>query len=177
MKRIFLIIAVTTTLVTTSCKQEYENWYSAAYELSGEWIVTVTAVDANGAVVYEDDELFGIGSFELTTYNTAANSATEMWIDDNYHFWEFKVKTGINVDSKTFNVNNAGNTYYDDPSDCLVTIKDGKILPGAATSPGGNPTDSIVFIVSFSDDPYPGMFGYDAYRISGYRKTGFLEDE
>jgi len=170
MKKILLIIAVTAALVTASCKQEYENWYSAAYELSGEWVVTYDGVDEDGNVTEEDP--WGLGHFQLLTYNTAANSADTMWIDDDYNSWEFKVKTGINVNAKTFSVTEGEDLY----NGALVTITNGKILPGAATTPTGSPADSIVFTVVFDDDPYVGTY-WDAIRISGYRKTGFLEDE
>ena len=55
--------------------------------------------------------------------------------------------------------------------DITVNIANGKILPGAATSSGGNVTDSIYFQIEFSDDP--GTL----YDVAGYRRTGFLEDE
>jgi hypothetical protein len=39
------------------------------------------------------------------------------------------------------------------------------------------PADSIVFTVSFDDDNYPEQLGYAAYRIAGYRYTGFAGDD
>lgn len=72
---------------------------------------------------------------------------------------------------------------------CNITITDGKILKGAATTPSGMPADSIVFYVEFDDDytqldeesdevEYtPTAFGFKNYRISGYRYTGFTNDD
>ena len=43
---------------------------------------------------------------------------------------------------------------------CNITITDGKIMKGAATTPSGMPADSIVFYVEFDDD-------YSENRITG----------
>ena len=69
---------------------------------------------------------------------------------------------------KVTNVAIAGETF---------TLTNGKILKGAATTPSGMPADSIVFEVKFSDDKYPATYGYDRYRVSGYRYTGLVNDE
>ncbi|MDR3188200.1 MAG: hypothetical protein LBT94_03325 [Prevotellaceae bacterium] len=160
----------------TSCEKE-EAGGTATEAMAGEWYVTAVAVDESGEVVYEDEDLFGIGHFHLDTYNTSANTSTEMWIDDNTNFWEFKVKIKVDLASKTFGATDAQNAHYDNPEDCLVTITNGKILYGAATTPSKMPADSIVFNVTFSDDDYPAQYGYASYRISGYRYTGFENDD
>jgi hypothetical protein len=178
MKKIFLYaIALAAGLFSaTSCEKE-EIGGAATEAMAGEWYVTAAAVDDNGEVVYEDADLFGIGNFHLDTYNAASNSATEMWIDDNMNFWEFKARITVDLSAKTFSATDAQNERYDNPEECLVTISNGKILPGAATTPSKMPADSIVFNVSFSDDSYPASYGYAQYRVSGYRYTGFKDDE
>ena len=70
---------------------------------------------------------------------------------------------------------------------CNITITDGKILKGAATTPSGMPADSIVFYVEFDDDYTlddegnvvyaPEYYGFKNYRVSGYRYTGFTNDD
>lgn len=175
MKKIFFSIFVTISIILlfSSCKKE-EIGGTATEAMAGEWYVRLDAVDAQGKVVYTGEDLFGLGYFHLDTYNTAANSTTEMWIDDNTNFWEFKTK--INVDLNTFSfqsIDNAPNTY----SDITLNIKEGKILPGAAKTPSGMPSDSIMFTVTFSDDKYPQQLGYHAYKIGGYRYTGFAVDD
>lgn len=174
MKKILLIIAAG-VLMAACAKDEIGG--AATEALAGEWYVTAVAIDGNGEVVYDAAELFGIGHFHLDTYNTSSNSATEMWIDDNGSFWEFKTKMSVDLASKTFQTADAPNAYYPNPEDCLITITNGKILNGAATTPGKMPADSIVFHVSFSDDSYPGMYGYTQYRIAGYRYTGLVNDD
>jgi len=42
-------------------------------------------------------------------------------------------------------------------------------LEGEATTPSGMPADSIVFFVNVQGD--------DTYKIAGFRRTGFAEDE
>jgi hypothetical protein len=173
-KTVLYTIALAATLFIAACEKE-DIGGAASEAMAGEWYVTAAAIDGNGDVV--DEDFFGIGRFHLDTYNTASNGTTEMWIDDNTNFWEFKIKIKIDLAAKTFQATDVPNEYYSDPEDCLVTISNGKILPGAATTPGKMPADSIVFNVSFSDDPYPAAYGYAEYRISGYRYTGFVNDD
>ncbi|GHT78695.1 hypothetical protein AGMMS50262_21600 [Bacteroidia bacterium] len=185
MKKIFLIITVIGAFIATSCEHEYENWYSADYELSGEWVVTVQQSVDEYLYIFEDegampnpanieswewDDIYGTGVTSVLTYNSAANIPTELIVDDNHTFWDYKVKVKANNDVKTFEIDETPNLAYDD---CDVSIIGGKVLKDAATTPSGNPADSIVFYVKFSDDSY----GFTYMKVSGFRKTGFTEDE
>lgn len=129
---------------------------TATQAVAGEWWVT-----------------FSLGGEDLTGYtltttsNTAANSTNEFLVTDNANQWDYKVKCPLNLDAKSFGGADLQNLSYD----IKVAITDGKILPGAATSSGGNVTDSIYFKIEFSDDPGT------VYEVAGYRRTGFLEDE
>jgi hypothetical protein len=174
MKKILLYTAILISglFFITSCEKE-EIGGTSTVAMAGEWYVTGIAVDADGNVVYGDDDLFGLGHFHLDTYNTADNNSTEMWIDDNENFWEFKAKISVDLNTMTFQAAEAQNEYYD----MQVTVSEGKIIPGAATTPSGMPADSIVFLVNFSDDTYPEDFGFASYRIAGYRYTGFSLDD
>jgi hypothetical protein len=51
-----------------------------------------------------------------------------------------------------------------------VTVREGKILPGAATTLSGLPADSIFLALEFSDDPG------NVYFYTGIKYTGQLED-
>lgn len=170
MKKFFILILLA-FVVFQSCKKD-DIGGTATEAAAGEWFVTADAIKADGSIFEED--LFGLGHFLLATYNTSDNSTDKLWIDDNKNFWEFKGVTKVDVNALTFsgdNVNNvsiAGETF---------TITNGKILKGAATTPSGMPADSIVFEVKFSDDTYPAKYGYDRYRIGGYRYTGLTNDE
>ncbi|WP_339735453.1 lipid-binding protein [uncultured Sunxiuqinia sp.] len=174
MKNLFLytVLLISGLFFVTSCEKE-EIGGTATESMAGEWYVTGVAVDADGNIVYSDDDLFGLGHFHLDTYNTSANNTTEMWIDDNENFWDFKAKISVDLNTMTFQASDAQNEYYD----MQVTVSDGKIMLGAATTPSGMPADSIVFLVNFSDDTYPEDFGFDSYRIAGFRYTGLTGDE
>jgi len=173
MKKLFLYAAVlfSSLLFITSCEKD-KIGNTATEKMAGEWYVTVVGVDADGKVVYEDADLYGIGKFHLDTYNTSSNSTTEMWINDNANFWDFKTKINVDLNTMTFQATDAQNESYDSK----LTISDGKILYGAATTPSGMPGDSIVFKVTFSDDTAPADYGFAAYRIAGFRYTGFTKD-
>ena len=75
--------------VLAGCEKD-EIGNTATEALAGEWKVTVDAVDEGGNVIAEDFN--GIGHILMNTYNTAANTPTEMYVDDIGHFWEDKVR-------------------------------------------------------------------------------------
>lgn len=139
-------------------------------EMTGDWYVQL---------LVDGEDVYGIGYYLLSTYNTSANNGNEMWIDD-HELWPFKVKASVNVSAKTFEGSGLENEYsYEDELEDgtevdvfpIVTITSGQIIKGGATTSGGNPSDSISFTIEFSDDP--GTI----YTIEGYKRTGFLEDE
>ncbi len=138
-----------------SCQKEELVGGTATKDMAGDWFV----------------QLDGEGPFyHFSTYNTAANSSTEMFIDDLETFWQMKGKVSINQSNMTFSGADVSNTYYDSK----FTLTDGVILKNAAKAAGSKTsTDSISFKVTFSDDDPVGT----VYTFSGYKRTGFLEDE
>jgi len=169
-KAIYLLMCVGVLLLASSCEKD-EVGETATVALAGEWYVTVDGVDASGNVLHED--VYGTGHMLMYTYNTAANNTGELYVDDQGNFWEYKVRAKSDINALTFNTGGAvGNEYYD----CNVTIEDGKVLLGAATTPSGAPADSISFYITFSDDDnVPGA--YSKLKVAGYRYTGFAADE
>lgn len=120
---------------------------------------------------------------EIITSNTAANTDTEMLITDP--FWNEKYKVKVDLSTMTFSAGEIVNEPYTplmvNPKDIQKTYSNGgapvvlggKVLKGAATAPvSGMKTDSIVFYVKYADDYGPDMY----YRMSGYLKTGYTED-
>ncbi len=174
MKKIFynFIYLLLFAFILSSCEKD-EIGGTATEEMAGEWYVTVVAVDADDNVLYEDEDLYGMGYIHLDTYNTSSNSTSEMWIDDNENFWEFKNKVNIDLKNLTFEIDSADNEYYD----MKVHIENGRILKGAATTPSGSVADSIVFNITFDDDGYIAAGYWHAYRIAGYRYTGLTNDD
>lgn len=132
--------------------------------------------------------------YEFRTFNTAANNTTEMWLEDA-SFWATQTKVNVDLANKTFEApgtltqeaneveTSAGvytvlSAYTNSGNDiaygCGVVIMGGKILKDAAHAPGsGMQTDSIVFYIKYNDDYNENMY----YRVSGYRKTGYTEDD
>lgn len=161
-----------------SCEKD-EIGGTATESLAGEWYVTVDAVDNQGNTVYTAEELLGLSKFLLNTYNTSANVASQMWVDDKGNFWGFKVKATSDVQNLTFTTDGevTNTTQSKDGSYCKVNIEGGKMLPKAGLTPHGTVADSIVFYVSFDDDPYPAMYGYSKYKVSGIRYTGLTQDD
>ncbi|MCS2850460.1 hypothetical protein NXX05_24180 [Bacteroides thetaiotaomicron] len=49
------------------------------------------------------EDPFGAGHLQMSTYNTASNSETEVWLDDLGNFWEYKkLKVNVNYAARTF---------------------------------------------------------------------------
>ena len=181
MKKIVYLFAA--VLLFASCEKE-EIGGTATEAMAGQWTVHVDAVDENGDVVFTGEEIFGIGEFLLLTYNTSANTADTIFVDDMENFWNFKVKVPCSISSKTFDTGDYADNYKYESG---VKMTEGKILSKAATPPSGMPADSIMFYVEFDDDlsevepdvfEYtPTAYGFAKYRVAGYRYTGFEGDE
>ena len=141
-----------------SCTKEPNPGGTAVQNLAGEWWVRMD----NGASYYN-----------FSTYNTAANTADSMWVDDDNNaksFWDIKGKVTTNAANRTFFGTNVANVDYTSS----FTITNGKVIPKAATAPGsGDKTDSIYFEIQFSDDPAPGT----VHKVEGYKRTGFSQDD
>ncbi|MGA9326835.1 MAG: lipid-binding protein [Salegentibacter sp.] len=158
--KINLLFILALTLFVTSCNEDgyadYDPGKTAVQELSGEWYVKL---------LVDGEDAYNIGYYLLSTYNTNANSADEMWIDDD-GVWPMKVVTPVNVQALTFS-----GSDLQGADDISINISDGGIIKDGAVSPSGATTDSIHMNVIFSDDPET------EYTIAGYRRTGFLEEE
>lgn len=174
MKKILYFAALLLTMTfATSCEKEKIGG-TATEALAGDWYVTIDAADENGNVVEGLEDPFGKGRIHVATFNTAANTADKLYVTDFGDFWGFKVRTNSDVNALTFSTAGAvANESYD----CNVTITDGKILPKAGKQNNGSAADSIVFYVSFDDDPYPAAYGYAKYKVSGVRYSGLEEND
>lgn len=128
-------------------------------EMAGDWYVET--LDASGNVL--------LGYQLISTYNTASNSNSEMWINDHGHIWEFVAKTPVNLAGLTFAGTNLASDY--EGYQITVNITNGKITKGDVLTDAGNPTDGISLDIEFSDDP--GTI----YTLVGYKRTGFADDE
>lgn len=140
-------------------------------KMAGNWEVKVYAIDSNGEVLYEDP--YEVGEFTLYTYNTAANTSTQMWVDDRSNFWAMKFIVDVNYGARTFT---ATERDYDADGTGKVTLTDGKVLENATLNTHGMPNDSIVFDIVLSDDEYCTAGQWSKLRIAGHRYMGFSSD-
>ena len=233
MKKVLYFAAL--LFLATACeKEDIEN--TAAVSMAGQWYCTVDAVDDNGNPITQTlagdpndgEDYFGVGRTLIMTYNTANNSASEMWVDnlgignfaesyadywENYGFFPtYAIKAKVSIDQNTLTFRstdseNIGDGYQwwrkdivlDEKGDTVwaddekttpktvdvmfheekgmpVTIE-GKILLGAGRQNNGSPADSIVFFVTYKNDPWYPDDGYTKYKVSGIRYSGLAEND
>lgn len=164
------MFAMLACLGFTACDTETDEEAGGTQleKMAGLWDVQVHAINEDGSILYEDP--YGIGTFSITTYNTAANNTTEMWFDDNQIFWGVKMK--VNVDFANASFSAADGTAYEftKPEGGKVKGMKGKILYGQGKNIHGMPCDSICVEVAFDDDDHNFT-----YRYTGVRHSGFYE--
>ena len=163
------LVALLGMFTFVSCDPETDEKAggTAVEKMAGHWVVTVDAVDEDGNVI--DENLLG-KKIDLNTYNTAANDADKMWLDDAA-FYGVKMKVNI-TDYKNGKFEATPNTCYnpsDDEAGNVEFLK-GQVLYGQGKNIHGAPVDSICYTVKFSDDDNALI-----YRISGKRYSGFTE--
>jgi hypothetical protein len=173
MKKYFLLI-VLGSLLFSACdkKPEFEEENSVTIAMAGEWYVHYDHKD------YGPDA-FGVGLLPVMTYNTSGNVATHMWLSDNGSFWNgpgYLVKIPIDLSTSTFGgtdtVINAATDYP-----IKVIVENGSITKNAILLPSGTMADSIYFDIFFEDLGDATGIPSDRLNVSGYRKSGFVEDE
>ncbi len=153
----YIVYFILTVVLFASCdeKEDFEQTNSSVMEISGEWWV-----DYSGGGDHS-------GLTKLIISNTSVDNGNEIWISDEDNFWEYKVKCPVDINQLTFSGSDLANIQYD----VLIQINGGKMLKNSAKSTSGLVTDSLYFEIEFADDP--GTI----YQASGWRKTGYLEDE
>lgn len=174
MKKVLYFMTLVLAMVFTSCSKE-EIGGTATQEVAGDWYVTVAACDANDNVIYEDDDLYGLGKWHCLTYNTAANDPTKMIIYDQGNFWEYMVVVNVDQATKTFATPNndfAPNLAYESK----VKITNGKIVLNGGKQNNGSVADYIEYNVVFDDDDYVGEL-YDHLKVRGVRYSGLADND
>lgn len=164
------LVALVGMFTFVSCDPETDEKAggTAVEKMAGHWVVTVDAVDENGNVI--DENLLG-KKIDLNTYNTAANEADKMWLDDGGNFYNVKMKVNV-TDYKNGKFEAIPNTSYNPSDDSAGNVEflKGQVLYGQGKNLHGAPVDSICYTVKFSDDDNALI-----YRISGKRYSGFTE--
>ena len=164
------MVALVGMFTFVSCDPETEEKAggTAVEKMAGHWVVTVDAVDEDGNVT--DENLLG-KKIDLNTYNTAANEADKMWLDDGGNFYNVKMKVNV-TDYKNGKFEAIPNTSYNPADDTAGNVEflKGQVLYGQGKNLHGAPVDSICYTVKFDDDE-DGLI----YRVSGKRYSGFTE--
>ena len=178
-KTIYSLLMMVGVLVAfTSCEKE-EIGNTAGVETAGEWHIMVAAVDPSGEVM--DADVFGDGAYNIQTCNTAANVSNKMFIVDQVcYYFPYQVEVDVDPVNLTFQVSNGENLYGEgEYGGGTVSITGGKIVKNGTKTPSGMPADYIEFYVSFSDDLVLAQYLPEGtrYKVSGFRYTGFVEDE
>lgn len=172
MKGINIIIAgVLLLFLANSCElfdglDDYKDpkvEYTATFPLNGEWYVTLDYYDSTTTSWIVD--AYGLGYNKILLYNLASNTSDSIWLDDN-GLWPSKTKISCNPSTKVFTP-----CQSVDVDGLDVIIYGGSVVLNGTTTLGGNKSDSINIEITWGDDP--GSY----YRLAGYRRTGFLEDE
>ncbi|PZR22869.1 MAG: hypothetical protein DI539_04310 [Flavobacterium psychrophilum] len=150
------------TVSFVACEDEgYDEYGQGGVQLesmSGEWYITISD-EATGDVLVEHAY--------HETYDTNEGNNT-MIIDDHQTGWYLKGLINVNPADHSFTVTDEEN--QNDPG-TTFSISEGKILKRAAHSPTGAVVDSIYFKGTFSYDPESTLI------FSGYKRTGFIEEE
>ena len=190
MKKVLYFAALLFCVGLTSCEKE-EIGGTAVESMAGKWYVTMDAVDDAGNPIEGGEDYFGLGGpIILLTYNTAGNNPAEMWVDDlgqfnvgamyNAPYPSYCIKAKVSVDQSSLTFRSADAPNYGDgwkDSDAMPVTIDGKILLGAGRQKNGSPADSIVFFVSYKNDPWYPDDGYAKYKVSGIRYSGLEEND
>ena len=215
----FIGIFFASALFLTSCQQDVEVWDSATLDYSGRYVIKLMNEDMTE--LYHDYD----GS-EVMLYNTATNTANEMWLEDMVHLIPLKSKFFFTGDVTSFKSKDVdfdklpnnllaiglpgsaptadGQTLEQERDYLRASVLEGKIIPKAVTTKGGNISDSIYVKIKlysgsavFTSKKKPekewqspttpeylwvlSSVKHDATKdevlvIGGYRYTGYQED-
>ena len=171
----FFVTALVLSLGLASCSTETDEpaGGTAVEDMCGHWVVTCD-------VIYGGENLgdyYGLGQWDMITYNTANNDQDVMWISDQGNFWGYTGKMQVDYNAKTFSCKDVYIYTFDvkddegnviGQEDAFMTITNGKIIKNGGENVNGKPTDAIEYDIQFSDDD-PDI----VYHIHGVRYAGF----
>lgn len=174
--RFILLSLIASVSLFISCEkdEDFDAGQTNTKELAGEWFVQIC---------YEGEVFFDYT--KLLTYNTANNDKDILWLDASAT-WPFKTKIACNPSELAIGSLSFDNVDFFEAEGFLdsLSILNGKVLKGAATTSGGNKSDSIIISVSSTGmrDFVNDLVGEEivtseGWTIQGYKRTGFFEDE
>lgn len=178
MKNLIVLISAffSCAMFLSSCHEDVDNWDSATLDYSGRYVIKLLSED--GQEVYLDYD-----GTEIQIYNTAANVANEIWLDDMKALFPLKSKFFLEGTPAGFSSAQLAyeqltdNLYsYELPGDTpeadgesvteeryylRAAIYDRKITKGGYTTKGGNLTDAISFKIKI----YSGTATFTSYIL------------
>ncbi|MGL5682544.1 MAG: lipid-binding protein [Marinifilaceae bacterium] len=160
MKFTYLLMLLCTLIC--GCQKSPEIGETATKALSGEWFVRAYHPETNTPLWDE--------YVRVTTYNSAANIATELIFGDNGNIFssEIRLKVPCSTDAYTFGSQSEVKNLLSNEE--YFVLNNGKVFIKGTFSPGGLNCDSIcVEIKEVGED---GAH----YLLGGYRRTGWAED-
>ena len=166
MKNIFLyLIGACISLSLVSCDDtELEDWDSAVLDYSGTYLYQVSELDGTLVADYDNEH-------KLEFYNTSADVANKLWIDDHDKVFELRSKFSLDGAPSAFKSNSTvfadlennekavvipdskptalGETVVELRDYIRAAIVEGKILTDGATTLDKNITDSLYMSMVF----------------------------
>lgn len=168
-KYILYITFISFLFAACDKKDDFENENSKTVDVAGDWFVQ------HNHHVYGSDP-FGFGITNALTFNTSSDISDSIWLSDEGHAWDYKVKVPCDVAKLTFGgADTAINSVSGYP--IKVVVRNGKILKAASLQPSGTMADSIYYEIWFEDLDAETGIDHDTLIVSGFRRTGFVEDE
>ncbi|MXV49879.1 hypothetical protein GS399_02770 [Pedobacter sp. HMF7647] len=140
-----------------SCKKDPEVGGTAVQDMSGDWFVRVNETGPYIA---------------LSTFNTSDNAPNLMWVQSTglksgSTAIGIKGKVSIDYSSKVMSATGVQNIAATKTTIPVFDVAGKIIANGTKGFKSGTPTDSIYFDLKINSTQY---------RVSGYHKTGFMED-
>lgn len=160
-KNIFInsVVVFIMTVFASACKKDVPAGGTNVQNMAGDWYVKV-----NNTGNYS----------QMLTFNTSANTSTEMWLQTSAALKAGAVAIGVKgkvpveISGQTFagtNITNIATTKTTIPT---FGIANGKVVVNGTVGPVSKaPADLISFDLIVN-----GV----TYKIEGYHKTGYLED-
>ncbi len=169
-KYIFIIITVAISVIFSSCNEELENWYTETSSYDGRYVVSQTVEEAkyneDNATIEDGNEIMLYNTAAnvqneiwlethiagvhikvktvLTGASAAFNGTGEIQnIVRTYLYGEDESRKGKDLTSTLAAPTAAGLTHPGYDLFSRISVGEGKILPKAATTIGGNPSDSF----------------------------------
>lgn len=175
----FLMMAVMVLFTACDVETNEEPGGTAVEKAAGFWTVHVnysvaedegnTPTDEANIESWEWDDMFD-ESAVVSTYNTASNTDTEIWFDDD-SFFGVKVKANLNYQDMTFSCEAKENaaSYGGE-----VEIIKAQVIPNGTKTPSGAVADEIVVYAKITNNA--NTYGLTYFKYTGYRYTGFSSD-